>query len=163
MNNKLLVLNAKILPVTSGLYRSIKVAEKETGKWLSRWLTFLIVVAVIILFLPWTQNIQSRGTVTALNPGERPQTIHSTIAGRIEKWYVNEGQFVKEGDTIVFISEIRDAYFDPQLIKRAELQISAKTEAMKSYIEKVNALDNQIKALQDNMELKLRQAENKLR
>lgn len=138
-------------------------AEKQTGKWLTRWLSVLIFTAFVILFLPWTQNIQSRGNVTALNPGERPQTIHSTIPGRIEKWYVNEGQFVPEGDTIVFISEIRETFFDPELLNRMRMQIAAKEGAVKSYMEKVEALDNQIRALQENLQLKLKQAENKVK
>lgn len=46
----------------------------------------LIALAILILIglLPWTQNINARGQVTALNPEERPQTIHSIIPGRIE-------------------------------------------------------------------------------
>src|SRR5690606_31497796 len=89
-------------------------------------------------------------------------TIHSTIAGRIEKWYVQEGQFVKSGDTIAFISEIRDQFFDPQLLERTQGQIVAKEASVVSYADKVNALEKQIKALEENLVLKLNQAENKL-
>ncbi|MEZ4980233.1 MAG: biotin/lipoyl-binding protein [Saprospiraceae bacterium] len=53
-----------------------------------------------------------------MNPEHRPQTIHSTIAGRIEKWYVQEGQLIKKGDTIVHLSEIKTEYFDPMLVER---------------------------------------------
>ena len=41
-------------------------------------------IGIVILFLPWTQNIRSHARVTALKPNQRPQTIHSIIAGRIE-------------------------------------------------------------------------------
>ena len=139
-----------------------KIAKINTGKILTRWLLGLSACVLIILFLPWTQNIQSRGKVTALNPGDRPQTIHATIPGRIEKWYVNEGQFVKKGDTIVFISEIKAEYFDPELLTRTQSQITAKESGVKSYAEKVTAIDNQINALRENLELKLNQAENKV-
>lgn len=139
-----------------------KVAKKNTGKWLSNSLLVLFLWALIFMFLPWTQNINSSGRVTALNPGERPQTIHATIPGRIEKWFVEEGQFVKEGDTIVFISEVKDDYFDPQLLSRTKSQIDAKELAMQSYQQKVVALDNQINALRENLTLKLKQAQNKL-
>ena len=65
------------------------------------WLTIgLMTLFVLCLFLPWTQNIQSKGKVTTVNPGQRPQSIESTIAGRIEKWYVREGQFVKIDDLL---------------------------------------------------------------
>ncbi len=139
-----------------------KIAKKNTGKLLTRWLLGLSACIIVVLFLPWTQNIQSRGKVTALNPGDRPQTIHATIPGRIEKWYVNEGQFVKKGDTIVFISEIKAEYFDPELLTRTQSQITAKESGVKSYAEKVAAIDNQINALRENLELKLRQAKNKV-
>lgn len=139
-----------------------KVARKNTGKTLTRWLLLILAWALIMMFLPWTQNIQSHGKVTALNPGERPQTIHATIPGRVEKWFVNEGQFVPAGDTIIFVSETKSEYFDPQLLSRTEMQIDAKVSAVQSYVQKVNALNNQITALQENLQLKLKQAQNKL-
>ena len=69
---------------------------------LVKYLIFLMVVIIIILFMPWTQNVRSKGQLIALNPEQRPQTIQSVIGGRIESWYVTEGQFVNKGDTIVF-------------------------------------------------------------
>lgn len=122
----------------------------------------LLVIVLLALFLPWTQNIRAKGYVTSLQPGQRPQAIPSLISGRIEKWYVSEGDRVNKGDTIVHISEIKDAYFDPQLLERTQEQILAKESAVQSYMEKVKALDNQIDALQNNLRLKLQQAANKL-
>jgi len=139
-----------------------KVAGKKTGIWLANSVKILFLWAIIFMFLPWTQNINSTGSVTALDPGERPQTIHSTIPGRVEKWFVEEGQFVKKGDTIVFISEIKDNFFDPELLTRTQDQIVAKEFAMQSYKIKVVALENQINALRENLTLKLKQAQNKL-
>ena len=89
------------------------VEQKNSGKVLKRLLFIFSGVILIILFLPWTQNIQTKGKVTTLNPGQRPQSIEATIAGRIDKWYVREGQFVKKGDTIMQISEVKSEYFDP--------------------------------------------------
>ena len=80
----------------------------------------LFLLVLIILFLPWTQNIQSKGYVTALRPDERPQTIQNTIPGKIEEWYVQEGDLVKKGDTIMYLTEIKTEYFDPQLIERTK-------------------------------------------
>jgi multidrug efflux pump subunit AcrA (membrane-fusion protein) len=98
-------------------------------------------ICLLVLFLPWTQNIKSTARVTALKPNQRPQTIHSIIAGRIEKWYVQEGQFVKKGDTILFISETKEEYLDPKLVQNTEQQLKAKELTVKSYFEKVNAND----------------------
>lgn len=119
-------------------------------------------IVLIILFLPWTQNIRSSAKVTALQPNQRPQTIHSIIAGRIEKWFVQEGQFVKQGDTILFISETKEEYLDPNLVENTEQQLKSKEFAVKSYMEKVRANDNQIDAMISSRKLKFEQAENKI-
>jgi multidrug resistance efflux pump len=120
-------------------------------------------ILLIILFLPWTQNIDSPGTVTALSPNNRPQTVHSIIGGRIEKWYVQEGQFVKKGDTLVYLSETKSEYMDPALIERTESAMRSKENSAESYMSKVQSLDKQIDALIDNRVLKLQQAQNKVR
>lgn len=117
---------------------------------------------VIILLMPWTQNVESYGKVTTLNPEKRPQTITSRIGGRIEKWFINEGQYVKKNDTIAFISEIKDEYIDPQLINRSEQQIKAKETTLESYEQKVNAVNSQIDALNKTLLLKMEQARNKI-
>lgn len=117
----------------------------------------------LFLFLPWTQNISSKGFVTALRPDQRPQTVHSIIAGRIEKWYVAEGDYVQRGDTVLWISEIKDEYFDPLLLERTQLQVNAKNLSAKSYLDKVRSLEIQIQALKENNVLRKEQAENRLR
>ena len=126
-------------------------------------LGLLLIIVLLTMLLPWTQNIISKGFVTSLYPEQRPQSIVSLISGRIDHWYVREGQFVKKGDTILNISEIKDEYFDPQLLSRTEEQILAKESAVQSYMEKVKALDAQIDALNQNLKLKLEQARNKLK
>ena len=119
-------------------------------------------ILFLMLFLPWTQYIRSQGYVTMLQPQHRAQTIHSVIAGRIDKWYVNEGAFVSKGDTIVSITEVKDEYFDSLLLPRTQLQVDAKNLSALSYKEKVKALDSQIAALKRNNILRKEQARNKL-
>lgn len=130
-----------------------------------RFKKFLLVfssVILVILFLPWTQNISGKGNVTTLTPNQRPQTLQSQIPGRIEQWFVREGDFVKKGDTILRISEIKSDYFDNQLTQRTKDQLNIKTESVNAYKNKVIALENQINALQRERGLKLEQAKNKL-
>lgn len=119
-------------------------------------------VGVIVLFLPWTQTITARGNLTTLTPGQRPQTIQSQIPGRIEQWYVQEGDYVEKGDTILFISEVKSEYFDPDLVERTGQQLKSKSSSVTSYGEKVKSLDNQVAALINERRLKLEQAKNKL-
>ena len=137
--------------------------DARSQKLLIRILSITLLIVIIALFIPWTQNIRARGNVIALKPDQRPQTIHSIIAGRIEKWYVQEGDFVKKGDTILYISEVKDEYFDPQLLARTEQQLKSKEMTVNAYMEKVRAQDSQIDALVQTSKLKLEQAQNKLK
>ncbi len=123
----------------------------------------LFFLAVAFLFLPWTQNFRSSGNVTALHPQQRPQAIQNIIAGRIEKWYVREGQLVQKGDTIMQISEVKSEYLNPDLVNNAEQQLFAKNSSAKSYMQKIDAIDGQINAFITMQGLKLEQAQNKLK
>lgn len=135
----------------------------SSGRVLLKVLTVCFFLALVCMFLPWTQNIRADGNITTLKPDQRPQTIHSIIGGRIEKWYVQEGDFVEKGDTILFISEIKDEYFDSNLLGRTEEQVKSKEFAVKSYKDKIKALDNQIVAMTQTGKLKLEQTKNKLK
>ncbi len=139
-----------------------KVFHKRHYKHFNRFLAGSAGAFIIILFLPWTQNVTGDGYLTTLTPDQRPQTIQSPIPGRIERWFVKEGDFVQKGDTILHISEIKNEYFDPMLVERTGQQIKAKSMSVLSYQEKVKALNNQTSALEKERGLKLEQARNKL-
>lgn len=126
-------------------------------------LMVLLGIAIIFLLLPWTQNIRADGKVTTLRPEQRPQTIHATIAGRIEHWYVTEGQAVRRGDTIVHLSEVKPEYFDPAIVERVGSQVAAKEGAIESYTGKARALDTQIAAMERELSSKESQIANKIR
>jgi multidrug resistance efflux pump len=144
-------------------YSTIQLMEsRKTPKRLSKLILVFGALLLIISLLPWTQTIKSRGNVTAFAQEKRPQTIQTIIGGRIEKWYVKEGDFVKKGDTLVFLSETKSEYMDPQLIQRTESQIKSKESSASSYMNKVSSLDQQIDALIDNRLIKLQQARNKV-
>ncbi|NNE56228.1 MAG: HlyD family efflux transporter periplasmic adaptor subunit, partial [Flavobacteriales bacterium] len=138
------------------------VLDKTSGNVLKRLAISLFIAFLIMMFVPWTQNIRSAGVLTTLTPDQRPQLVESVIAGRIEIWYVRDGDFVTAGDTLVFLSEIKDAYMDSELLARTQSQLEAKRETAKSYESKVKALESQIKALSNNLEFSLKQARNKV-
>lgn len=146
----------------SGYQSGQKVFNKEHHKTFSRLLGAFFLILFAIMFLPWTQNVRGAGYVTTLTPGQRPQTIHSVIPGRVEQWFVREGDHVKKGDTIVFLSEIKDSYFDPILLERTQAQLDAKKQSVASYTGKIKALDLQIANLRNEQGLKLKQLNNKL-
>ena len=145
-------------------YSTVKnLSNRPHYKILNKIILGVSILGVIILFLPWTQNISGSGAVTTLKPDQRPQTIHTAIAGRIEKWYVKEGDFVNKGDTILFISETKEEYLDPNLVETTKNQVEAKKMAQESYGGKVTSLASQIQAIENEKKLKLQQAKNKIR
>lgn len=136
--------------------------NKSYYKIFNKFLLAIAIIVLIVLFLPWTQNITGQGQVTTLKPNQRPQTIQSQIPGRIEEWFVNEGDFVNKGDTILRISEIKSEYFDDRLLERTNAQIMAKSSSASAYESKVEALSRQITALLNEQKLKYEQTQNKL-
>lgn len=147
----------------NSLYSLRSLRAPQGGKILARWLAVICVMFLIVLFLPWQQNIRGKGNVTALNPMNRPQTVEAVIAGRIQQWHVREGAAVRKGDTIVTISEVKEKYFDPQLLTRLEQQIAAKESSLRSKDKKAEALQRQIQALRKSMQIKIEQSQSKLR
>lgn len=126
------------------------------------WFVGIIVFLLIALFLPWTQNIKAKGIVTTLYQEQRPQNINSPIPGKIIKWWVKEGDFVKKGDTILEITEIKEDYLDPNLVGRTKQQVTAKQSGITFYEGKINTAELQIQAMQQAQKLKLSQLDNKL-
>ena len=155
-NHSPLILNDK--------FKTIKnLSNRPHYKILNRIITIVSIIGLIVLFFPWTQNVSGSGNVTTLKPNQRPQTIQTLISGRIEKWYVQEGDFVKKGDTILFISEIKEDYFDPNLVQNTKNQVDAKKNALTSYGGKINSLETQIQAINSEKILKIEQAKNKIK
>jgi multidrug resistance efflux pump len=127
------------------------------------WALAMLGFLLLLLFLPWTQNIRARGTVTTLNQEGRAQDVNSIIPGRIVKWYVREGDVVEQGDTLAVLAEVKDAYLDPKLLQRTQEQIAAKNASITAYGSKMQATEAQMSALQAARDLKQSQIDNKVR
>lgn len=140
-----------------------KIYGKEITSIIPKWGIYIILVMVLFLFLPWTQNIRTSGKVTSLEQNTRAQELNSPIAGKIIEWKVIEGKYVKKGDTIAILSEIKAEYLDPELMNRTQDQITAKESYVNFYQEKIRTIDLQIKALEEGNRLKLKQLDNKLK
>ena len=144
-------------------YKSGKrIFDRHYYKTFNKFLIVFFVVLIVVLFLPWTQNVSGRGYVTTLSPDKRPQSIQSQIPGRIEQWFVQEGDRVVKGDTIMRISEVKSEYFDTELVQRTRDQLMAKKEALQAYDQKAEALRSQIVALEQERSLKLSQSRAKV-
>ncbi len=126
------------------------------------WFSGILIFLAILLFLPWTQNINASGTVTTLYQDQRPQEINAIIPGRIIKWWVKEGDMVKKGDTLVQLADVKDDYLDPQLLQRTEEQILSKQQKIGFYEDKISATESQVAAIEMSRDFKLSSLENKL-
>lgn len=115
-----------------------------------------------MLFLPWTQNIKVQGNVSTLYQEQRPQQLNSPIPGKIIKWYVKNGDYVKKGDTLLQLSEVKEDYLDPLLVKRTEQQVEAKKGVRDYYEAKVGTTNSQLQALNSARDLKLSQLKVKI-
>ena len=138
------------------------VEQKVSSRVLAKILAIGAVVFLITLFVPWTQNVRSSGSVTTLKPNQKPQTINSAISGKIERWYVQEGDVVKKGDTIAQISEIKAEYLDPEILSNTKEQLDLNISKSDSYKSKIESQNNQLRAMKSQRDLKLQQNRIKL-
>lgn len=141
-------------------YENIYLINRKSN--VHKWVIGTFVTIMVILFLPWTQNIRARGSVTTLRQEQRPQQMQTIIPGRVIKWHVKEGDFVNKGDTIIQIAEIKDDYLDPNLLQRTKEQLTAKSQAVESYKSKTGTATQQVEALKQGLDLKISDMNNKI-
>lgn len=108
-------------------------------------LFILFIVAVCFFaFVPWRQSVAGHGEIVVFSPKDRPQTIEAQISGRLIKWYVRDGEQVKEGQPLAELQDIDPRYLDASQLatmKRQRQALIAKRDALK---EKAQALSSQI-------------------
>lgn len=134
----------------------------KTTKSFGRWTLALTISILVLIFLPWTQNITGYGKVTNYDPAVRPQDVQSPIPGRITEWFVREGDTVHAGDTLATLAEVDASYFDPALLTRIDEELAAKRLAAASYDEKASALSDQLDALVSSLRIKRRELDLKV-
>ncbi|MEO7996156.1 MAG: HlyD family efflux transporter periplasmic adaptor subunit [Gemmatimonadaceae bacterium] len=122
------------------------------------WMAGIFTAVVVVLLLPWQQNVQGSGTVIAFSPQDRAQTLPARIDGRIERFLVDEGAFVRAGTPVVEISEVKDDYLDPALLERTSEQLDAKRQSNRDKVQKAAALERLLQTLQDALVAKREQA-----
>lgn len=126
------------------------------------WFYGILIALGLFAFLPWTQNIRSRGLVTTLYQDQRPQEVNAIIGGQLIKWYVKEGDRVNAGDTLAQLGEVNVDYLDPALLERTAEQLEGKQQSVDLYRSKAQTADRQKNALETALPLKIEQLTNKL-
>lgn len=142
-------------------YKKIYRIDKQSS--VKRWLISILLICAVVMFLPWTQNIKTTGTITTLKQEDRPQEVNTILSGSIVKWYVKEGDFVKKGDTILQLGEVKVDYFDPNLLDRTKQQLESKKQSAAGYENKAQTANTQIAAQQEAQVLKLSMLDNKIK
>lgn len=140
--------------------RLLNVADRHHS--FARILGILAVVFVLVLFLPWQQNVQGKGVVTALRPQDRPQVVPTVIAGRIARWHVAEGEYVKAGALLVEITEVKESYLDPNTLQRYQEVLAGKEASVSAKRAKVEALQRQVAALEQSRDFSILKGRNKV-
>lgn len=144
------------------LYSAKLLRTSASHRTFFRWVAGLLLLVAVCLFLPWQQNVRGDGSVTALRPQDRPQEVPALIAGRVERWFVAEGQYVTKGTPLVQISEVKEKYLDPNLVDRIGEQVSGKQASLAGKRAKVVSLDSLVAALERARDLGLDKARNKV-
>jgi hypothetical protein len=120
---------AQDLPVThfERFKNSFSIWYKVTG-------FIFILLPIVLLMTPWIQTSEGRGVLTTLRPEERVQEISALVNGRISRWLVQEGEFVKKDQALVEIvdndpnySERLKADRDAAFKKYEVIKLSAET------------------------------------
>ncbi|GGD62394.1 efflux RND transporter periplasmic adaptor subunit [Croceicoccus mobilis] len=76
-------------------------------------------LSIALLFVPWVQTAQGLGKVVSLDPDDRPRQVSSLIDGRVERFFVRDGERVKQGDPIARVVDV-----DPNLLSRLNAERS---------------------------------------
>lgn len=105
---------------------------------------FALLAAALVL-VPWQQSAPGRGRVIAFSATQRQQTIDAPVEGRIGKWFVQEGQRVKEGERLVDLTDN-----DPEILGRLERERSAVTERIEAAKARAASLAGRIEALESS-------------
>lgn len=137
-----------------------RLEEPERKRRAPKLFAYSLLIFLLLLFLPWTQNVRGKGYVTTRLPENRPQSVPALIDARVVDWFVREGLPVEKGDTLVQLAEVKDEYLDPDFVQRAAEQLEAKREGMEAYRQKIAQLEKQLDALEATRLLKIQQAEN---
>lgn len=103
---------------------------------------------LVMIFVPWQQNLLGRGRVVAYAPLERQQEIEAPIDGRVVQWWVQEGSVVSTGDPLVEISDV-----DPNLVDRLGEERAAVKAKLDAYTDKVQSYEQQIVNLEATRDL----------
>ncbi len=102
---------------------------------------------VVLLLVPWQQNVAGSGRVTAYHPLDRTQVIPAPVTGRLVELLVQEGDYVERGDRL---AEMADQ--DPQYETRLQQQLGLSEQKVQAAQGMVEFYNQQLIFLEDARE-----------
>lgn len=82
----------------------------------------VIAAVAVLLFTPWVQTAQGQGQVVALDPEDRAQDVSALVPGRVERWFVRDGQHVDSGDPIARVVDLDPNFLSRLAAERAQVE-----------------------------------------
>lgn len=120
---------------------------RATRKFVVTLLIFFAALPVLMLVVPWQQNVPAGGRVIALDPLDRTQIIPAPVTGRLITVNVQEGSYVRKGDVL---AEMADQ--DPGYSMRLQQQFGFSADELKASEDMVKLYNQQLVYLEDARE-----------
>ncbi|MBA3994906.1 MAG: secretion protein HlyD [Cyanobacteria bacterium DS2.3.42] len=107
----------------------------------------LLSITLMLLYVPWQQSVGGTGKIIILSPMHRPQNIEAQIPARLKKWYVRDGQVVRQGELVAELSDLDSKFLDPEQASRIQGQKKALTARRGAAQSRYKALAKQFESL----------------
>ncbi|MEM8710294.1 MAG: biotin/lipoyl-binding protein [Planctomycetota bacterium] len=113
----------------------------------------LVVLPVLLLVVPWQQNVPGAGRITAFDPLDRIQVVPAPVTGRLVELRVREGSRVEKGQEIAIMEDL-----DPLYAQRLDDQVRfARVKREQAHIN-LETLDAQLVSTEEELLAALRSA-----
>lgn len=147
----------KIDPLALPALRSVR-PPRGTRKLAAAMVLLFLTLPLVLLLVPWRQNLTGLGRVTAFDPLDRTQVLPAPVTGRLDKLHVQEGERVRAGQ---LLAEMADQ--DPEFAARLDQQVQFATSKVEAARMAVGQYDQQLVFLEDAREQAISSASADLR
>lgn len=131
-------------------YESLKTVSSHTSYVVIAILLSVILVSLtlMLIYVPWQQSVTGAGKIFILSPMQRPQNIEAQIPARLKRWYVRDGQVVKQGELIAELSDLDSKFLAPDQLSRLNSQKQALIARRAAAQSRYKALGRQLESLE---------------
>ena len=98
----------------------------------------------LLAVVPWQQNVQAQGRVTAVDPLDRVQVLPAPVTGRLDKLFVQEGDRFTAGQVLARMTD-QDPDYAQRLERKVELanrEVEAAESQVQFYADQIESQKN---------------------